>query len=102
MPRSKGTVFLVAMGLVVGVVVAMASSLTGRALCGAGEAGRECLELTQTLALRTGAVAGVAVVIMGFLGAGLLRMLSQGEKQRAERAREAYLASRRRELPSEE
>ncbi|MGH2724304.1 MAG: hypothetical protein ACRDI0_08565 [Actinomycetota bacterium] len=102
MARGKGIWLLVAMGLVVGLVVAFASSLTGRSLCGVGEAGRECLELTRTLAIRTGAVAGVATVVMGLVAAGLLRMLSQGERQRAERAREAYLASRGQELPSEE
>jgi hypothetical protein len=39
-------------------------------------------------------------VIMGLLVAGLAKMLSQDEKQRAERAMEAYLASRGRENPS--
>jgi len=101
-PRWKGTSLLVAMGLVVGGVVGFAASLAGQSLCGVGEAGRECLELTRTLAIRTGAVAGVATVVMGLLAAGLLRMLSQGEKHRAERAREAYLASSGREVPSEE
>jgi cytochrome bd-type quinol oxidase subunit 2 len=92
---------LVSAGLLVGLVVATASVLTGASLCQAGNAGVECYELTRTLAIRTGLVAGVATVVMGLLVAGLAKMLAQDEKQRAERAMEAYLASRGREDPSE-
>lgn len=102
MASPRGIVLLVAMGLVVGFVVAIASNLTGAALCQGSGSELECFELTRTLAIRTGLVAGVATVVMGLLGAGLLRMLSQDERQRADRAREAYLASRGREAPSKE
>jgi hypothetical protein len=90
---------LVAAGLLVGLVVATASVITGASLCEAGGSGVECYELTRTLAIRTGFVAGVVTVMMGLLVAGLARMLSQNEKDRAQRAMEAHLA--RRERPSE-
>ena len=86
---------LAAAGLLVGVVVATASVLTGASLCEAGGTGVECYELTRTLAIRTGIVAGVVTVLMGLLVAGLARMLAQDEKQRAERAMEAYRRQRR-------
>lgn len=101
MSRLRLAVLLFAAGLLVGLVVATASVITGASLCEAGGAGVECYELTRTLAIRTGLVAGVVTVIMGLLVAGLAKMLSQDEKQRAERAMEAYLASRGREDPSE-
>ena len=101
MSRLRLAVLLFSAGLLVGLVVAMASVITGASLCEAGGTGVECYELTRTLAIRTGAVAGVVTVMMGLLVAGLAKMLSQDEKQRAERAMEAYLASRGREDPSE-
>jgi hypothetical protein len=91
---------LVAAGLLVGLVVATASVITGASLCEAGGSGVECYELTRTLAIRTGFVAGVVTVLMGLLVAGLAKMLSQDEKDRAQRAMEAHLARRGR--PSEE
>lgn len=97
---ARGALFLVALGSLVGLVVAIVSVAAGASLCGAGEADLGCYELTRTLAIRTGVVAGLAVMIMGALVAGLLRMLSQGERNAAERARERFLASR--ETPSEE
>jgi hypothetical protein len=91
---------LVGAGLLVGLVVATASVITGASLCEAGGSDLECYELTRTLAVRTGFVAGVVTVIMGLLVAGLAKMLSQNERDRAERAMEAHLA--RREGTSEE
>jgi hypothetical protein len=88
------SVLLVGAGLVVGLVVATASILTGVSLCEAGGTDVECYQLTRTLAIRTGVVAGVVTVLMGLLVAGLAKMLTQDEKQRAERAMEAYQASR--------
>jgi ABC-type proline/glycine betaine transport system permease subunit len=99
--RYRLALLLISAGLLVGLVVATASVLTGASLCEAGGTGVECYELTRTLAIRTGVVAGVVTVIMGLLVAGLAKMLSQDEKQRAEQAMEAYLASRGRESPSE-
>jgi hypothetical protein len=98
--RVRIAVLLAAAGTLVGVVVATASVITGASLCEAGGSGVPCYVLTRTLAIRTGFVAGVMTVLMGLLVAGLAKMLSQNEKQRAERAMEAYLASR--ERPSEE
>ena len=66
----------------------------------AGRSGVDCYELTRTLAIRTGFVAGAATVLMGLVVAGLSTMLRQNERQRAERAMEAYLSSR--ENPSTE
>jgi hypothetical protein len=86
---------LAAAGLLVGMVVATASVLTGASLCEAGGTGVGCYELTRTLAIRTGIVAGVVTVLMGLLVAGLAKMLSQDEKQRAELAMEAYRRQRR-------
>jgi hypothetical protein len=88
-------------GVLVGLVVATASVLTGASLCEAGGSGVACYRLTRTLAIRTGFVAGAATLVMGLLMVGLARMLSQDEKQRAERAMEAYLASRDREPRTE-
>jgi hypothetical protein len=90
-------VLLLGAGLVVGLVVATASVITGASLCEAGGTGPGCYTLTRTLAIRTGLVAGVVTAIMGLLVSGLAKMLSQDEQQRAERAMEDYLASRGRE-----
>ena len=79
-------------GGIVGSAVAVMASLTGATVCGAGEAGRPCYELIRTMSLRVGLLAGVMTVIMVLLVAGLIRMLSQDDRQRAERAMEAYLA----------
>lgn len=87
-------ILLSAAGLLVGIVVATASVLTGASLCEAGGTGVECYELTRTLAIRTGVVAGVVTVLMGLLVAGLAKMLSEDERQRAERAMERYLRER--------
>ena len=94
-------ILLSAAGLLVGIVVATASVLTGASLCEAGGTGVECYELTRTLAIRTGVVAGVVTVLMGLLVAGLAKMLSEDERQRAERAMERYLRERGAE-PQEE
>jgi hypothetical protein len=81
-------------GLVVGLVVGVAASLTGASICGAGEAGLRCYELSRTLAIRVGVVAGLMAILMVLVVAGLLKMLSQDDRDRAEEAMEAYLASR--------
>lgn len=94
MSRGKLTATLVAAGLVVGIVVGTVASVAGTSICGAGEAGSRCYELTRTLAIRVGVVAGLMAVLMVLVVAGLLKMLSQDDRDRAERAMEAYLASR--------
>lgn len=81
-------------GLVVGSVVGTVASVAGTSICGAGEAGGRCYELTRTLALRVGVVAGLMAMLMVLLVAGLLRMISQQDRDRADRAMETYLASR--------
>jgi hypothetical protein len=98
--KARVALFLVAAGTLVGLVVATVSVLTGASLCEAGGTSVDCYRLTRTLAIRTGFVAGGMTVLMGLLVAGLAKMLSQNEQERAERAMEAYLASR--ERPSEE
>jgi hypothetical protein len=94
--KARVALLLVGAGTLVGLVVATASVLTGASLCEAGGTGVECYRLTRTLAIRTGFVAGGMTVLMGLLVAGLAKMLSQNEQERAERAMEAYLASRER------
>jgi len=84
---------LVASGLLVGALVAAVSVGIAAPFCPAGPSGDECQALVVTLARRAGIVAGAAAVLMGFLAAGLIRMLSQDDRQRAERAMEAYRAS---------
>jgi hypothetical protein len=98
--KARVALLLVGAGVLVGLVVAMASVLTGASLCEAGGTGVECYRLTRTLAIRTGFVAGGMTVLMGLLVAGLAKMLSQNEQERAERAMEAYLESRKH--PSDE
>ena len=48
----------------------------------------------MTLARRAGIVAGGAAVIMVLLAAGLVKMLDQDDRDRAERAMEAYRSAR--------
>jgi hypothetical protein len=84
---------LVAAGLLVGALVAAVSVGTAAPFCPPGPSGEECQALVVTLARRAGLVAGAAAVLMGLLAAGLIRMLSQDDRQRAERAMEAYRAS---------
>jgi hypothetical protein len=90
MSRTRFAAILLAAGVIVGGAVASMASLTGTTLCGTGDAGRECYELVRTLALRAGLIAGIMTVVMVLLVAGLLRMLSQEDRQRAERAMESY------------
>lgn len=85
---------LVAGGLLVGALVAAVSVGTAAPFCPSGPSGEDCQTLVVTLARRAGIVAGAAAVLMGLLVAGLIRMLSQEDRQRAERAREAYLRGR--------
>ncbi|MGH2662011.1 MAG: hypothetical protein ACRDH8_04250 [Actinomycetota bacterium] len=85
---------LLGAGLVVGLAVGVAASITGASICGAGEEGLRCYELSRTLAIRVGVVAGLMAVLMVLVVAGLLKMLSQDDSDRAEEAMEAYLASR--------
>jgi hypothetical protein len=99
MSRFRFAAILVGAGVVVGGAVASLASLTGTALCGSGEAGRDCYELVRTLSLRAGLIAGLMTMVMTLLVAGLLKMLTQEDHQRAERAMEAYRAEGR-ESPS--
>jgi hypothetical protein len=85
---------LVAAGLLVGALVAAVSVATAAPFCGSGLEAEECRGLVVTLARRAGLVAGAATVVMVLLAAGLIRMLTQGDRDRAERAMEAYRASR--------
>jgi hypothetical protein len=93
---SRLTLILVlgASGLLVGTLVAAVSVGTAAPFCPSGLDGEGCRGLVVTLAQRAGLVAGVATVLMVLLVAGLLRMLAQDDRDRAQRAREAYLASR--------
>ena len=86
--------FLLGSGLIVGLVVAAVASAAGTSVCGAGEAGAQCYELTRKLAIRVGVVSGLMAMLMVLIVAGLLRTLTQQDKDRAEKAMEAYLASR--------
>jgi uncharacterized membrane protein YedE/YeeE len=97
-PRTSPITFLfilAAAGLLVGTLVAAVSVGTAAPFCPSGFAGEECRGLVVTLAQRAGLVAGGATVVMALLVVGLLRMLAQDDRDRAQRAREAYLASRR-------
>jgi hypothetical protein len=85
---------LAASGLLVGTLVAAVSVGTAAPFCPSGLDGEGCRGLVVTLAQRAGLVAGGATVLMVLLVAGLLRMLAQDDRDRAQRAREAYLASR--------
>jgi hypothetical protein len=99
MSRTRFAAMLLGAGVIVGGAVASLASLTGTTLCGTGDAGRECYDLVRTLAVRAGLIAGLMTVVMILLVAGLLRMLSQEDHQRAERAMESYRAQGR-ESPS--
>ena len=70
------------------------SAMTAAPLCSVGIAGNDCRELVMVLAQRAGVVAGAAAVIMVLLAAGLVKMLNQDDRDRAERAMEAYRAAR--------
>lgn len=90
MSRARFAGILLGAGVIVGGGVASLASLTGTTLCGSGDAGRECYELVRTLSVRAGLISGLMAVVMILLVAGLLRMLSQEDHQRAERAMESY------------
>jgi uncharacterized membrane protein len=92
---------LVAAGLLVGALVAAVSVATAVPFCGHGIQGDQCRSLVVMLARRAGLVAGAATVVMVLLAAGLLRMLTQTDRDRAERAMEAYRESRARPLEEE-
>ena len=91
---TKLAAILVASGLLVGALVAAVSVGTAAPFCPSGSPGVECQALVATLARRAGIVAGAATVLMVLIAAGLIRMLTQDDHQRAERAREAYLRAR--------
>jgi hypothetical protein len=78
---------------VVGAVVAAVSVATAVPFCGQGFQGDECRALVVTLARRAGLVAGAATVLMVLVAAGLVRMLTQDDRDRAERALESYRES---------
>ena len=92
--RLKLALALVAAGLLVGTLVAAVSVATAAPFCTSGAAGTDCRDLVVTLARRAGLVAGGSAVIMVLLAAGLVRMLKQDDHERAERAMEAYRASK--------
>ena len=80
---------LLTFGLLVGTIVAVSASATGAAFCDHDP----CWDLVGTLARRVGIITTATVVMMGALVAGLLRMVHQDNRDRAERAMEAYRAS---------
>ena len=96
--RLKLALVLTASGLLVGALVAAVSVATAAPFCSSGIAGTECRALVGTLAQRAGLVAGGATVLMVLLAAGLVKMLSQDDQDRAERAMEAYRASHKQAL----
>ena len=85
---------LVAAGLLVGALVAAVSVATAVPFCGPGLPGDQCRALVVTLARRAGLVAGAATLLMVLVAAGLVRMLIQNDRDRAERAMGAYRRSR--------
>ena len=99
---AKLTAILVASGLLVGALVAAVSVATAAPFCPSGFPGEECRSLVVTLARRAGIVAGAAAVLMVLVAAGLIRMLSQDDRRRAEQAMEAYRESGRRGAPEAE
>ncbi|MGH2686058.1 MAG: hypothetical protein ACRDJP_11390 [Actinomycetota bacterium] len=90
----KIAALLVAAGLLVGSLVAAVSVGTASPFCPGGLGGEECRGLIVTLARRAGLVAGGATVVMILLAAGLVRMLAQDDRDRAEQAMEAYRSRR--------
>ena len=92
--RLRLALVLVASGLLVGTLVAAVSVATAAPFCSSGSAGTDCRDLVVTLARRAGIVAGGAAVIMVLLAAGLVKMLDQDDRDRAERAMEAYRSAR--------
>jgi hypothetical protein len=94
--RLKLALVLIASGLLVGALVAAVSVATAAPFCTGGVAGADCRDLVATLARRAGLVAGGAAVIMVLLAAGLVKMLNQEDRDRAERAMEAYRSERER------
>jgi hypothetical protein len=91
---AKLALVLIAASLLVGSLVAAVSVATAAPFCGSGLEAEACRGLVVTLARRAGLVAGAATVLMVLLAAGLIRTLSQRDRDRAERAMEAYRASR--------
>ena len=89
----KLAALLVAAGLLVGALVAAVSVGTAAPFCPGGVGGEQCRGLVVTLARRAGLVAGGATVVMILLAAGLVKMLAQDDRDRAERALEAYRES---------
>ena len=90
----KLSLLLIASGLLVGALVSAVSVATAAPFCSSGVSGADCRDLVATLARRAGLVAGGATVIMVLLAAGLVKMLNQEDRDRAERAMEAYRASK--------
>lgn len=92
--KLKLALVLTASGLLVGALVAAVSVATAAPFCSVGDSGVECRDLVATLARRAGLVAGGATVLMILLAAGLVKMLNQDDRDRAEKAMEAYRASK--------
>ena len=76
---------VVAVGALVGMVVAFTSSGTGVAACGADLDG-ECVAIARSFALRTGLMVGVMTIVMQLTVAGLLRMVVIEEQRRLDEA----------------
>jgi hypothetical protein len=82
--RTRAIALLVAGAIVVGLLVATVSVVSGAENCGAGAAAGACLDLVRTMAARVGLVTGVAVMVMVLLVIGLARMRDQDERRRLE------------------
>ena len=92
---------LVAVGMLVGGTVAALSVATSAPLCAPGGVGADCRDLVATLGRRTGILAGATTLVMTLLAAGLLRMVAQDDRDRADRAMEAYRLARERGIVEE-
>ncbi len=90
---------LIAFGTFVGGTVAVLSVATAAPLCWPGSAGDECRALVSTLGRRAGVLAGVTTILMSLVAAGLLRMVAQDDRDRAQRAMDAYRLARERGFP---
>ena len=72
---------VVAIGALVGAVVAFTSAGTGLELCGTDP---HCAALARSFALRTGFLVGAVTVLMQLTVAGMLRMVVLEERRRVE------------------
>ena len=72
---------VVAIGALVGAIVAFSSAGTGLEVCGTDP---HCAGLARSFALRTGLLVGGVTVLMQLTVAGMLRMVALEERRRVE------------------